>query len=157
MESKKYIGLDVHQASISAAVRNEARKLAINSVIETNAGTWLLTTLRRIRDGVIGVDSLWAVKLLKAAAGTGWSVHEAVNHDLSEVFCIVEPETRAIAASSIMRAITGASERTCSRKVLVSRDGTETLVEETTAAITNTTGFMIGVDLVFHEANSPYS
>ena len=29
MESKKYIGLDVHQASISAAVRDDAGKLVI--------------------------------------------------------------------------------------------------------------------------------
>ena len=41
MESKKYIGLDVHQASISAAVRDDAGKLVMECVIETKAGTIL--------------------------------------------------------------------------------------------------------------------
>jgi hypothetical protein len=39
MESRKYIGMDVHQASISAAVRDEAGKLVMECVIETNGGT----------------------------------------------------------------------------------------------------------------------
>ena len=32
MESKKYIGLDVHKASISAAVRDDAGKLVMECV-----------------------------------------------------------------------------------------------------------------------------
>ena len=41
MESKKYIGMDVHQASISAAVRDDAGKLVMECVIETKARTIL--------------------------------------------------------------------------------------------------------------------
>jgi hypothetical protein len=37
MESRKYIGMDVHQASISAAVRDDAGKLVMECVIETKA------------------------------------------------------------------------------------------------------------------------
>jgi hypothetical protein len=40
MESRKYIGMDVHQASISAAVRGDAGKLVMECVIETNAPSW---------------------------------------------------------------------------------------------------------------------
>ena len=41
MDSKKYIGMDVHQATISVAVMNEAGKVVMDSVIETKAGTIL--------------------------------------------------------------------------------------------------------------------
>jgi transposase len=41
MKSQKYIGMDVHQATISVAVRDAAGKLLIESVIETKAGTIL--------------------------------------------------------------------------------------------------------------------
>jgi PAS domain S-box-containing protein len=116
---------------------------------------WLATTLRCIRDGVIAVDSLGAVKLLNAAAEklTGWSEQDALNHDLSDVFRVLQPETRAISESSATRVVTGASEGICSHKILVSRDGTETPVEETAAAITDGAGFMTGVVLVFHNTS----
>ena len=41
MDSRKYIGMDVHQASISIAVRDAAGKLVIESLIETKAATIL--------------------------------------------------------------------------------------------------------------------
>jgi hypothetical protein len=39
MDNKKYIGLDVHQATISVAVMNEAGKVMMDSVIQTKANT----------------------------------------------------------------------------------------------------------------------
>jgi hypothetical protein len=41
MESKKYIGMDVHQASISVAVRDDVGKLVMECIIETKAATVL--------------------------------------------------------------------------------------------------------------------
>jgi hypothetical protein len=37
----KYLGLDVHQATISVAVMDSARKLVMESIIETKATTIL--------------------------------------------------------------------------------------------------------------------
>jgi hypothetical protein len=37
MDSKKYIGMDVHKESISIAVRNGAGKIVMECVIETKA------------------------------------------------------------------------------------------------------------------------
>ena len=39
MDNRKYIGMDVHQATISIAVLNSPGKLVIESVIGTNAVT----------------------------------------------------------------------------------------------------------------------
>jgi len=41
MDCKKYIGMDVHQATISIAVMDEAGKVVMDSVIETKARTIL--------------------------------------------------------------------------------------------------------------------
>jgi hypothetical protein len=41
MESKKYVGMDVHQTSISAAFRDDAGKLVMECIIETKAATVL--------------------------------------------------------------------------------------------------------------------
>jgi len=80
MDSKKYIGMDVHKESISIAVRNGAGKFVMECVIETKAsvilqfidglcgdlhvtleeGTWaawLYDLAEAARDGIGGVRS----------------------------------------------------------------------------------------------------
>jgi hypothetical protein len=59
MDSKKYIGMDVHQATISVAVRDSAGKLVMESILETKAST-LLEFMRGL-DG-----SLWVTFELTA-------------------------------------------------------------------------------------------
>jgi two-component system cell cycle sensor histidine kinase/response regulator CckA len=151
-EAHGYLNKPMPAPMLHSTLQMALAKAAIESSIREER-KWLATTLRCIRDGVIAVDSLGAVKLVNTAAEklTGWSEHDALNHDLSEVFRVLQPETRAISESSVTRVVTGASEGSCARKILVSRDGTETLVEETAAAITNAAGFMTGVVLVFHK------
>ena len=41
MNSKKYVGMDVHQTTISVAVRDSSGKLIMESIIETKAATIL--------------------------------------------------------------------------------------------------------------------
>jgi hypothetical protein len=41
MNSEKYIGLDVHQATICAAVMDPAGKVVMESILETKAATIL--------------------------------------------------------------------------------------------------------------------
>lgn len=41
MDQRKYIGMEVHQASISIAVSDSSGKLVMDSVIETKATTVL--------------------------------------------------------------------------------------------------------------------
>ena len=68
MNSRKYIGMDVHQVSISIAVRDANGKLVMESVIETKAATilecirgirgnlWVACTWRRRRSGIAGTE-----------------------------------------------------------------------------------------------------
>ena len=69
MDQKKYIGLDVHQASISVAVRDAAGKLVTESIIETKATT-ILEFVRGIRGSLWitfeeGTSAAWLYDLLK--------------------------------------------------------------------------------------------
>ena len=69
MDSRKYIGMDVHQASISFAVRDSAGKLVMESVIETKAAT-ILEFIQGIRGSLWvafeeGTSAAWLYDLLK--------------------------------------------------------------------------------------------
>ena len=48
MNDAKYIGMDVHQATISVAVRNSSGNLAIEAILETKAET-ILQFIRGLR------------------------------------------------------------------------------------------------------------
>src|SRR5499433_1699234 len=68
MNDAKYIGLDVHQATISVAVRDSAGKLVVEAVLETKAET-ILQFLRGVRGSLHvtfeeGTWSAWLHDLL---------------------------------------------------------------------------------------------
>ena len=69
MATRKYIGLDVHQASISVAVRDGAGKLVMECVIETKAAT-VLDFIQGMRGELWvafeeGTSAAWLYDLLK--------------------------------------------------------------------------------------------
>ena len=69
MTSTKYIGMDVHKESISIAVRNDAGKIVMESVIETKAST-ILQFIDGLRGNVHvtfeeGTWAAWLHDLLK--------------------------------------------------------------------------------------------
>ncbi len=69
MDSRKYIGMDVHQASISVAVRGATGKLLMECVIETKAAT-IVDFIRGLRGTIWvafeeGTSAAWLYDLLK--------------------------------------------------------------------------------------------
>jgi hypothetical protein len=69
VDSKKYIGMDVHQASISMAVADSTGKFVMESVIETKAAT-ILEFIRGLRGTLWvafeeGTSAAWLYDLLK--------------------------------------------------------------------------------------------
>ena len=64
MNEAKYIGLDVHQATISVAVRDSAGKLVMEAVLETKAEA-ILQFLRGLRGGLYVTleEGTWAAWL----------------------------------------------------------------------------------------------
>jgi transposase len=69
MSSEKYIGLDVHQATISVAVMNSQGKVVMESILETKAST-ILEFLAGLRGSLYvtfeeGTWAAWLYDLLK--------------------------------------------------------------------------------------------
>jgi hypothetical protein len=69
MDSRKYIGMDVHQATISAAVLDGAGKLILELTIETKAAT-ILAFIQGLRGSLWvtfeeGTSAAWLYDLLK--------------------------------------------------------------------------------------------
>ena len=68
MSSEKYIGLDVHQATISVAVMDSQGKVVMESILETKAST-LLEFLAGLRGSLFVTfeEGTWAALALRSA------------------------------------------------------------------------------------------
>ena len=69
MNQAKYIGMDVHQATISVAVMDSAGKLILESILETKAAT-ILQFISGLRGRLLvtfeeGTSAAWLYDLLK--------------------------------------------------------------------------------------------
>ncbi len=115
---------------------------------------WLATTLRSIGDAVIAADEKGLVTFMNpvAEALTGWEQEEALGKDLTEVFNIVNEETRTLAESPVTRALReGMVVGLADHSILVAEDGREILVDDSAAPIRDDKGNFIGVVLVFRD------
>jgi two-component system cell cycle sensor histidine kinase/response regulator CckA len=140
-ELHSVLQIALHKAWMEASVREEQQ--------------WLRTTLRCVGDAVIAANAMGEVKFVNLAAErlTGWAEPDAMGRDLSEVYRALEVGTRSPVECAVTRAIKEDFQPGLrSARLLVSRAGTETLVEENAASIENDAGCLTGVVLVFHPA-----
>lgn len=115
---------------------------------------WLRVTLKSIGDAVITTDKKGIVHWLNPVAErmTGWMSDEAKGRPLSQVFHIVNEETRKstenpVATCIAQEKIVGLAKHT----ILISRDGSEFAIEDSAAPIRNEEADLLGVVLVFHD------
>jgi transposase len=85
VDNKKYIGMDVHQATISVAVRDSAGKLVMESVIETKA-----TTIQEFIRGLRG--SLWVT--FEEGTSAAW-LYDLLKPEVAEVL-VCNPRQNAL-------------------------------------------------------------
>lgn len=106
---------------------------------------WFRTTLASIGDAVITADTEGRVTFLNAVAQglTGWTQGEAAGQPLTEVFRLLNEQTR--------QPVENPFERVLGEGVVVARDGTETPIEDSAAPIRDGAGHITGVVLVFHD------
>jgi diguanylate cyclase (GGDEF)-like protein/PAS domain S-box-containing protein len=113
-------------------------------------------TLNSIGDAVLASDLDGNVTYLNvvAEAMTGWSRDEALGRPLSEVFRIIDANTRRIAVNPARRAIQ--EDRTvglAANCVLIRRDGVESAIEDSSAPIHNRDGEITGAVMVFRDVS----
>jgi transposase len=85
LNSTKYIAMDVHQATISVAVRDDAGKLVMESTVETKAST-ILDFLRGVR------GSLWVT--FEEGTSAAW-LHDLLKPHVSKVM-VCDPRKNAL-------------------------------------------------------------
>ncbi len=114
----------------------------------------LRTTLYSIGDGVITTDRHGLVKMMNPAAErlTGWPEAEAIGKPLTDVFHIINEETRAEVENPVERVMKeGIVVGLANHTVLVSRNGQEIPIADAGAPIRDLRGEISGVVLVFRD------
>jgi PAS domain S-box-containing protein len=113
----------------------------------------LEVTLRSIGDAVVATDIRGRITFMNAAAEktTGWKQAEATGRNLTEVFPILNEQTRAIVENPVDRVLRkGKIAGLTDRALLVRKDGSEIPIDDSAAPILNK-GVMSGVVLVFRD------
>ena len=114
----------------------------------------LAVTLRSIGDGVITTDTRGAIVIMNRVAEelTGWTQGEAEGKPLGTVFTIVSEMTREPCENPVAEVLaTGAITELANYALLTSRDGSERVIADSGAPITDRDGKTIGVVLVFRD------
>jgi len=115
---------------------------------------WLQITLASIADAVITTDPGGLVIFLNPVAArlTGWSLHEAVGHPLSEVLRTVQETSRRADDLPIAKVVDDGNIIVSDDEVvLIARDGTARSVEHIAAPIRDSHGKVKGVVIVFRD------
>jgi len=114
----------------------------------------LRVTLESIGDAVISTDAEGRIEFLNPAAQelVGWNNAEAAGRHLSEVFRVVNEQTRQAVENPALRALVeGVVVGLANHSVLISRDGSERPVDDSAAPIRDAQGHVIGSVLVFRD------
>ncbi len=111
-------------------------------------------TLQSIGDGVISTCAQGLIEYLNPVAEklTGWSIEAARGRPLGEVLNLIDEITRQHVSHSLERMQThGAAIAPVTHPVLLTREGQEVAVQESSAPIRDRNGEVIGAVIVVHD------
>ena len=120
----------------------------------------LSQTLHSIGDAVITTDVDGRIVRLNSVAEklTGWSLQEAQGKALSEVFKIVQAESRQTCEDPVQKVLLhGEIQGLGNHTVLMAKDGQEYHIADSASPIRNDQGEIIGVILVFRNVTEEYT
>lgn len=159
-ELLRSVALQNARAVLIARERAERELIAAKEALERKSAElaeqreFFRVTLASIGDAVIATDTEGRVTFVNPVAESmiGWKLDEAVGQPLEKIFNIINEQTRAPAANPAARVlvegkIVGLENHTA----LISRDGTETAIDDSAAPIRDANGTMSGVVMVFHD------
>jgi PAS domain S-box-containing protein len=115
---------------------------------------WWRVALASIGDAVITTDTKGAVRFLNPVAEslTGWANTDAAGVPLTDVFNIVNEETRHTVESPATKALReGVIVGLANHTLLIAKDGTERPIDDSAAPIRSEKGEVGGVVLVFRD------
>lgn len=115
---------------------------------------WFATALSSIGDAVIATDKNGLITFMNPVAEglTGWKTEDAISKKLTEVFNIINRDTRKTAENPIVRVLReGVTVGLANHTILIARDGRELPIDDSAAPIRNDRGNIIGLVLVFRD------
>lgn len=115
---------------------------------------WLATTLRSIGDAVIATDNAGQITFMNGVAEDllGWKLEEVLNRKLTEVFTIVNRDTRLPVENPVTRVLReGFVVGLANHTVLIARNGSEIPIDDSAAPIKDDNRAITGVILVFRD------
>jgi PAS domain S-box-containing protein len=119
----------------------------------------LAITLKSIGDAVIVTDVAGRVTRMNPTAErlSGWSLADAIDRPLPEVFRIINADNREAVADPVHLVMAqGQVVGLANHTVLLSRDGQEYQITDSAAPIHNAAGEIVGVVLVFSDITDKY-
>src|SRR5215207_1795068 len=128
----------------------------LTEIERSRAQHLLATTLESIGDGVIVTDAAGCVTFLNPEAErlTGWTSGDAAGNPLPAVFRIVRETDRSIVENPVEKVIRmGSRVGMANHTLLLSKDGTETHIDDSAAPIRTTPNALAGVVLVFRDVS----
>lgn len=111
-------------------------------------------TLNSIGDGVIATDEKGYVTRMNPIAEklTGWALEEAEGVSLKKVFPIIDESSRKPIANPVDKVLaTGETVYLCNHTTLLSKDGSEYLIEDSAAPIRSEDHSIHGMILIFSD------
>ncbi len=136
----------------------DSRRRALASLRKNEES--LRVTLHSIGDAVLATDTLGKVTRMNRIAEklTGWSQAQASGRPISEVFRIVDEETRLPSRIPVDDVLaTGKIEGLANHTVLLARTGQEFPIADSAAPIMDPGGAIIGVVLVFRDVTEEHA
>lgn len=139
---------------LAESLHRARRESETNVAKEREQREQLRVTLASIGDAVITTDARGSVMFMNPVAGslTGWKPEEAVGKELTEVFDIVNEQTRQRVENPALRAIReGMIVGLANHTVLLARDGSERPIDDSGAPIKGADGRVLGAVLIFRD------
>ena len=115
---------------------------------------WLRVTLSSIGDAVISTDVDGRVTFMNRVAEslTGWGEAEAMGRSLTDIFQILNEESRQPVENPALRALSSVTiVGLANHTILIAKDGTEWPIDDTAAPIRSEQGEVLGAVLVFRD------
>jgi PAS domain S-box-containing protein len=117
---------------------------------------WLRVMLASIGDAVISTDAEGRVRFMNRVAEslTGWPEADAIGRPLPDILQIVNEWNREVSENPALRALRkGTTVSLARHTILIARDGTERLIDDSAAPILDDTSTPIGAVLVFRDVS----
>lgn len=119
----------------------------------------LFITLNSIGDGVISTDADGLIQRMNPVAESmcGFTLYEAMNKPLTDIFNIINADTRQKAENPVHLVMKkGNVVGMANHTILISKNGTEHQIADSAAPIRDKHGKLIGVVLVFSDVTEKY-